>query len=221
MDCASLVLMTVKTIHDPTPHDPREAGPKPEYPQGSISPPGSDAELNPKADHGEQSYTGLNRLVDHVALITGGDSGIGRAVAIAFAREGADLLISYLPEEQGDAEETARWVADAGRRAVLIPGDIRERSHCEKMIATAFEEFDRLDILVNNAAYQMTHDSVDEFSPEELDRTFKTNVYAMFWLCQAALPRLKPGAVIINTASIQAFDPSPELLPYAATKGAI
>jgi NAD(P)-dependent dehydrogenase (short-subunit alcohol dehydrogenase family) len=142
-------------------------------------------------------------------------------VAIAFAREGADLLLSYLPEEQRDADETARWVSDAGRRAVQLPGDLRDHAHCEHMIARAFDEFGRLDILVNNAAFQMAHGRIEEFSPAELERTFTTNVYAMFWLCQLALPRMKAGSVIINTASIQAYDPSPELLPYAATKGAI
>jgi NAD(P)-dependent dehydrogenase (short-subunit alcohol dehydrogenase family) len=126
-----------------------------------------------------------------------------------------------LPEEEVDAAETARWVEEAGRRAVCLPGDIRDEAHCEQMIERAFDEFKRLDILVNNAAFQMTHDSIEEFSTEEFDRTFKTNVYAMFWLCRAALPRMQPGAAIINTASIQAYDPSPNLLAYAATKGAI
>jgi NAD(P)-dependent dehydrogenase (short-subunit alcohol dehydrogenase family) len=213
--------MTTKTIQHPAPHDPRAVGPKPEFKQKSIDHPGSDAELNPKADHGEHSYKGLNRLVDRVALITGGDSGIGRAVAIAFAREGADVVLSYLPEEQRDADETARWVSDAGRRAVLRPGDIRDRAHCERLIDAVLDEFDRFDVLVNNAAFQMSHEDVAEFSVDEFDRTFKTNVYATFWLSQLALPRMKPGAAIINTTSIQAYDPSPELLPYAATKGAL
>jgi NAD(P)-dependent dehydrogenase (short-subunit alcohol dehydrogenase family) len=175
----------------------------------------------PKADHGEESYRGLGRLEDRVALITGGDSGIGRAVAIAFAREGADVLISYLPEEERDAQDTRRWVDRAGRKAVTVAGDIREERHCTALVDRAFAEFGRLDILVNNAAFQSTHDRIDEFSTEEFDRTFKTNVYAMFWLCRAALPRMEAGSAIINTASIQAFDPSPNLLAYAATKGAI
>ena len=209
------------SIHNPQPLDPRQQGPTPEYPQKPIAQPGSDAEMTPQADHGETSYRGLGRLEGRVALITGGDSGIGRAVAIAFAREGADVAISYLPEEEEDAAETRQWVEDAGRRAVTLPGDIQDESHCQRMVETVLSERGRLDILVNNAAYQMSHDSMDEFTTEEFDRTFRTNVYAMFWLCRAALPRMQPGACIINTASIQAFEPSPNLLPYAATKGAI
>jgi NAD(P)-dependent dehydrogenase (short-subunit alcohol dehydrogenase family) len=209
------------TPQDPAVKDPREQGPKPEYPQEPMRPPGSDEEMTPRADHGEESYRGLGRLVDRVALITGGDSGIGRAVALAFAREGADVVISYLPEEERDAQETARWVEDAKRKVVRLPGDIRDESYCRSLVDRTFDEFGRLDILVNNAAYQMTHESIEEFSPEEFDRTFKTNVYAMFWLCRAALPRMKAGATIINTASIQAFDPSPQLLAYAPTKAAI
>jgi NAD(P)-dependent dehydrogenase (short-subunit alcohol dehydrogenase family) len=213
--------MSRTPVQDPERIDPKHAGPKPEHPQKKIDPPGSEAELTPKADHGERTYKGLGRLTDKVALITGGDSGIGRAVAIAFAREGADVLISYLPEEEEDAAETTRWVEDAGRRAVRLPGDIRDEAHCQQMIERAFDEFKRLDVLVNNAAFQMTHDSIEEFSTEEFDRTFRTNVYAMFWLCRAALPRMQPGSSIINTASIQAYDPSPNLLAYASTKGAI
>jgi NAD(P)-dependent dehydrogenase (short-subunit alcohol dehydrogenase family) len=210
-----------RTVQDSQPVDPKTQGPRPDYPQDKIAPPGSDAELTPQADHGEQSYRGLGRLTDRVALITGGDSGIGRAVAIAFAREGADVAISYLPEEQRDAEETATWVRDAGRRVLTLPGDIRDEQHCKSMIGRAFDELGRVDILVNNAAFQRTHESIEEFTTEEFDRTFRTNVYAMFWLCQAAVPKMPPGSVIINTASIQAFDPSPTLLAYAATKGAI
>jgi NAD(P)-dependent dehydrogenase (short-subunit alcohol dehydrogenase family) len=213
--------MSRTSVQDPHRTDPKDAGPKPQHPQKKIDPPGLEAELTPQADHGERTYKGLGRLTNNVALITGGDSGIGRAVAIAFAREGADVLISYLPDEELDAAETARWVEEAGRRAVCLPGDIRDEAHCEQMIERAFDEFKRLDILVNNAAFQMTHDSIEEFSTEEFDRTFKTNVYAMFWLCRAVLPRMQPGAAIINTASIQAYDPSPNLLAYAATKGAI
>ena len=206
---------------DPQLRDPKDQGPTPEYPQQPIDTPGSIQELTPKADHGEESYRGLGRLKDRVALITGGDSGIGRAVAIAYAREGADVLLGYLPEEEEDAADTSRLVEEAGRRAVRLPGDIRDERHCTSMIDRAFDEFGRLDILVNNAAFQMTHDTITELSSEEFDRTFRTNVYAMFWLCRAALPRMKPGSAIINTASIQAYDPSPKLLAYAATKGAI
>ena len=209
------------TVQDPKVKDPRKQEPKPEYDQQKIEHPGHTSEMNVKPDHGEESYRGLGRLTDRVALITGADSGIGRAVAIAFAREGADVAISYLPEEEQDAAETERWVTQAGRRALRLPGDIRNEQHCNQMIDRAFQEFGKLDLLVNNAAFQMTHDKIEEFSTEEFDRTFKTNVYAMFWLCRAALPRMKPGSAIINTASIQAYDPSPNLLPYAATKGAI
>jgi len=178
-------------------------------------------ELTPRADHGEDSYRGLGRLTDRVALITGGDSGIGRAVALAFAREGADVAISYLPEEEQDAQESRRWIEDAGRRALTIPGDISEERHCVAMVERVRNEFGRLDILVNNAAFQMSRESIEEISTDEFDRVFKTNVYAMFWLCRAALPHMEAGGVIINTASIQAYDPSPTLLAYAATKAAI
>ncbi len=173
------------------------------------------------ADHGEESYQGLGRLTGRAALITGADSGIGRAVAIAFAREGADVVLSYLPDEEQDASETARWVRQSGRKAVQMPGDIRDEQHCKKLIERTVAELGHLDILVNNAAYQATHDSLEEFTTEEFDRSFKTNVYAMFWLCRAALPVMQPGSVIINTSSIQAFDPSPNLLSYSPTKAAI
>jgi NAD(P)-dependent dehydrogenase (short-subunit alcohol dehydrogenase family) len=206
---------------DPALADPKDQGPKPEYPQKPIEAPGSDAEMTPPADHGEESYRGLGRLQDRVALITGGDSGIGRAVAIAFAREGAHVALSYLPEEEGDAAETAGWVERANRKALRLAGDIRDERHCVSMVERMYEEFGTLDILVNNAAFQMTHDGIEDFTTEEFDRTFRTNVYAMFWLCRAALPRMKPGSAIINTASIQAFDPSPKLLAYAPTKAAI
>jgi NAD(P)-dependent dehydrogenase (short-subunit alcohol dehydrogenase family) len=204
-----------------TPVDPRTEGPRPEYPQPMIEPPGLEGEMRPPADHGEESYRGLGRLEDRVALITGGDSGIGKAVALAFAREGADVAISYLPVEESDAVDTSKWVEQAGRRAVRLAGDIQDESACIGLVDRTVKELGRLDILVNNAAFQMTHDRIDEFSTEELERTFRTNVYAMFWLCKAALPRMTPGGVIINTASIQAFDPSPNLLLYAATKAAI
>jgi NAD(P)-dependent dehydrogenase (short-subunit alcohol dehydrogenase family) len=208
-------------IQHPSPVDPKPQGPKPEYPQQPIAYPGHEHEMTPRADHGETTYRGLGRLTDRVALVTGGDSGIGRAVALAYAREGADLLVAYLPEEERDADDTCRLVTDAGRRAVKLPGDLRDEGHCTRLVDRAFAEFGRLDILVNNAAFQSTHDQIDEFTTEEFDRTFKTNVYAMFWLCRAALPRMEAGACIINTASIQAFDPSPQLLAYAPTKAAI
>ena len=201
--------------------DPRSAGPKPQYAQRPLEPPGSDADMTPPADHGERTYVGLGRLKGKKALITGGDSGIGRAVAIAFAREGADVAISYLSSEAEDAEEARRWIEASGQRAMTIPGDITDEAHCQKMVAQVVTEFGQLDVLVNNAAFQTTHDSIEEFSTEELDRTFRTNFYATFWLSRAALPLMEAGSSIINTASIQAFDPSPNLLAYAATKAAI
>jgi NAD(P)-dependent dehydrogenase (short-subunit alcohol dehydrogenase family) len=201
--------------------DPKPQGPAPEYPQELIEHPGSIAEMTPRADHGEESYRGLGRLEGKVALITGADSGIGRAVSIAFAREGAHVALSYLPEEQGDAEDTASWIRKAGRKALLLPGDIQQEPHCRTIVDRAFAELGTLDILVNNAAFQSTHESIEEFTTDELDRTFRTNIYAMFWLCRAALPRMQPGSAIINTASIQAYDPSPNLLAYAPTKAAI
>lgn len=208
-------------IQDPETRDPKQEGPKPEYDQEKIAYPGLDSEMTTKADHGEESYLGLGRLTDKVALITGGDSGIGRAVALAFAREGADVAINYLPEEEQDAQQSIHWIEQAGRKAMKIPGDLRDEQFCQRMIDQVFERFGKIDILVNNAAYQSTHDSIEEFTTEEFDRAFKTNVYAMFWLCRAALPRMQPGSVIINTASIQAYDPSPNLLAYAPTKAAI
>jgi NAD(P)-dependent dehydrogenase (short-subunit alcohol dehydrogenase family) len=208
-------------MQDPHPADPRFQGEQPSYPQPAIAPPGSDAEMRPQADHGERSYRGLRRLTDHSALITGGDSGIGRAVAIAFAREGADVAISYMPEEEEDAQETRRWVEEAGRRVLLLPGDIQDERHCISMVDRVFDEFGRLDSLVNNAAFQRTYEAIEHVSTDEFDRTFRTNVYAMFWLCRAALPRMKPGNTIINTASIQSYDPSAPLLAYAPTKAAI
>ena len=200
--------------------DPRHQYPAPPYPQGLQDHPGSDQKMTPTADHGETSYRGSGKLVGRKALITGGDSGIGRAIALAFAREGADVLISYLNEEK-DARETVRLVEEAGRKAVAVKGDIQEEAHCQQLVKQAVDEFGQLDILVNNAAFQMNHDSFLDITTEEFDRTFRTNVYAMFFLCKAALPILKPGGSIINTTSIQAYQPEPSLLAYAATKAAI
>ncbi|MEV4315607.1 SDR family oxidoreductase [Actinocrispum sp. NPDC049592] len=178
--------------------------------------------MGPQPDHGEKTYRGSDRLAGCKAVITGGDSGIGRAVALAFAREGADVLISYLAEEQSDAEQTAELVLDAGRQAVLVPGDIREEAHCRQIVDRAVAEFGRIDVLVNNAAYQMSQDDgLVGISTEQFDRVLKTNLYALFWLCKAAVPHMAPGAAIINTSSIQAFQPSPELLDYAVTKAGI
>lgn len=200
--------------------DPREKEPKPPFPKQPQEPPGLESEMTPAPDYGEDSYRGSGRLAGKAAIITGGDSGIGRAVALAFAREGADVLISYLNEEE-DARETARVVEKAGRKCLTVPGDIREEAHCREIVHRATEEFGRLDILVNNAAFQMTHESIQELTAEEFDRTFRTNVYAMFYLCKAALPLMKKGGSIINTASIQAYQPTSQLLAYASTKGAI
>jgi NAD(P)-dependent dehydrogenase (short-subunit alcohol dehydrogenase family) len=213
--------MSSRSPQNPNVADPKNQGTKPEYPQPPIQRPGSIEEMRPRADHGEESYKGLGRLRGRAAIITGGDSGIGRAVAIAFAREGADVLISHLAEEQKDANDTSQWIRKAERKAVTVAGDIQDELHCVEIVERAMDEFGRVDILVNNAAFQATHESIEEFSTEEFDRTFKTNIYAMFWLCRAALPRMKPGSVILNTASIQAFHPSPTLLAYAATKAAI
>jgi NAD(P)-dependent dehydrogenase (short-subunit alcohol dehydrogenase family) len=183
-------------------------------------PPGTQSEMRPKPDCGEESYVGSGRLAGKAAVITGGDSGIGRAVAIAYAREGADVLISYL-EEDDDAQETARLVEDAGRKAVLVRGDISDAQHCRDIVASAVEEFGRVDILVNNAAYQMTHESLEEIPDEEWDYTFATNVSAMFHLCKAAVPHMAPGSSIIGSSSVNSDMPSPTLAPYAATKAAI
>ena len=201
-------------------HDPTRAQPAPPFPEQEQEPPGSESQMRPLADHGESSYVGNDRLTDKVALITGADSGIGRAVAIAFAREGADVLCSYW-KEHDDAAETERLVQEAGRRCVTVAGDIGDREHCRSLVERAADELGGLDVLVNNAAYQMAYDSFLEIPPDEIEFVFRTNVIAMFHLCQAAVPRMPEGSTIINTTSIQAAQPSPELLHYAATKGAI
>jgi NAD(P)-dependent dehydrogenase (short-subunit alcohol dehydrogenase family) len=182
--------------------------------------PGVQSEMSPVPDCGESSYRGSGKLTGKAAVITGADSGIGRAVAIAFAREGADVLISYLSEDS-DAKETARFVEEAGQKAVLVAGDVSEPQHCRDIIATAVREFGKVDILVNNAAYQMTHESLDEITDEEWDYTFRTNVGAMFSLAKAALPHMSPGSSIIGSSSVNSDMPSPTLAPYAATKAAI
>ncbi|MEM5436094.1 SDR family oxidoreductase [Paraburkholderia diazotrophica] len=195
--------------------------PAPPFPsQQQQSVPGRTAPMQPQPDHGEESYTGSGRLSGKAAIITGGDSGIGRAIAIAFAREGADVLIAYLDEDE-DAEETKRWIEKAGRRAVLVRGDITDSRHCDAIVDRAVKEFGKLDVLVNNAAYQMTYDSLDDISDEEWDRTFDTNIGAMFRLSRKAVRHMKEGGSIINTTSINADKPNPGLLAYATTKGAI
>jgi hypothetical protein len=194
--------------------------PEPPFPDQPQEMPGTIEAMTPRPDHGEGSYKGSGRLQDKKAVITGGDSGIGRAVAIAFAREGADVLISYLCEDE-DAQDTARLVEEAGCKAVLFPGDISDAGHCRALVAKAVEEFGRIDILVNNAAHQDTFKSIDEISDEEWDHTFRTNIHAMFYITKAAVPHMRPGSSIINTTSVQADSPSQELLAYATTKGAI
>ncbi|MEU4739790.1 SDR family oxidoreductase [Actinosynnema sp. NPDC023658] len=187
-----------------------------------IKYPGLTDDVDPTPDHGEQTYRGTGRLTDKRALITGGDSGIGRAVALAFAREGADVLISYLPEEEKDARDTARLVEEAGRKAVTVPGDLVEESQCAAVVARAVEEFGGIDVLVSNAAFQMSQGGgLLDITTEQFDRVMKTNVYAMFWLCKAAVPHMPEGSSIITTSSIQGFQPSFELLDYATSKAAI
>ncbi|AGJ59104.1 short-chain dehydrogenase/reductase SDR [Streptomyces sp. PAMC 26508] len=178
--------------------------------------------MDPPPDHGEDSYRGHELLLDRKAVVTGGDSGIGRAVALAFAREGADVLLTFLPEEESEAEETARLVEQAGRRAVPVECDIREEGACLALVERAVSEFGRIDVLVNNAAYQMSQpDGIAAISTAQFDRVVRTNLYGMFWLCKAALPHIPSGGSIINTTSVQAYKPSPHLLDYAMTKGAI
>ncbi len=192
----------------------------PNPPQQQERTPGREGPMRPQADHGEESYRGSGRLAGKKAIITGGDSGIGRAVAIAYAREGADVLIAYLNEDE-DAQETAKWVEQAGQRPVLFRGDIGKPDQCRALVAKAVEAFGRVDILVNNAAYQMSHESLDEISDEEWDMTFAVNIGAMFRITKAALPHMKSGGSIINTASVNVDKPRPTLVPYAATKAAI
>ncbi|MEU6387891.1 SDR family oxidoreductase [Streptomyces sp. NPDC046939] len=183
-------------------------------------PPGLTSAMDPRPDHGEESYRGSGRLTGKTAVITGGDSGIGRAVAIAYAREGADLMISYLDEHE-DAEETRRWVEEAGRRCVLVPGDVADPAHCRSIVATAVEEFGRVDVLVSNAAFQMTRESVGDIPDEEWDRTLAINLSAFFHLTKAAVPHMRPGSVIIGTTSVNSDTPPPQLLPYNVTKAGI
>jgi NAD(P)-dependent dehydrogenase (short-subunit alcohol dehydrogenase family) len=189
-------------------------------PEQQQSRPGFEREMTPRPDHGEDSYRGAGKLAGKAAVITGGDSGIGKAVAIAYAREGADVLIVYLSEDD-DAQDTARLVEAAGRRCVLMPGDLADKAFCRSVIERAMEEFGQIDVLVNNAAQQMTYESIEDIPDEEWDRTFAVNITAMFHLCKAAVPHMKPGASIINTSSVNSDKPSPNLLAYATTKGAI
>ncbi len=195
--------------------------PRPEsQPAQQQQVPGTLGEMDPKPDHGEESYRGSGRLTGKAAVITGGDSGIGRAVAIAFAREGADVLISYLNEHE-DAKDTAKYVEEAGRKCVLVPGDLADRAHQKTIIPKAVEEFGRVDVLVNNAAFQMSHDSIEEISDDEWDHTVALNLTAMFTLTKDAIPHMQPGASIINSSSVNSDNPSPNLIAYAMTKAGI
>jgi NAD(P)-dependent dehydrogenase (short-subunit alcohol dehydrogenase family) len=189
-------------------------------PEQQQSPPGTERQMDPVPDHGEETYRGSGRLAGKAAVITGADSGIGKAVAIAFAREGADVLISYLSEHD-DARDTGRWVEQAGRRAVLVPGDLSDPACCRAVIAKAVEEFGRVDILVSNAAFQMTHEALEEISDEEWDYTLALNLSAMFHLCKAAIPHMRPGSSIIGSSSVNSDTPTPKLLPYDVTKAGI
>ena len=200
--------------------DPKNKYPKPPFKSQSQPWPGLAGKMVPVPDHGEKSYKGSGRLNGRKALITGGDSGMGRAAAIAYAREGADVAINYLAAEEEDAEEVIDLIKDAGRKAIAIPGDIRDEVFCKNLVDEAFKSLGGLDIIVNNAARQQTHESILDISTEQFDWTMKTNIYAPFWIIKAALPYLKPGSVIIGTTSEQAYDPSPDLYDYAQTKAA-
>jgi NAD(P)-dependent dehydrogenase (short-subunit alcohol dehydrogenase family) len=202
--------------------NPQDKYPRPPFPKQNQSTPGTEEQMNPIADHGEKSYVGSGKLTGRKAIITGGDSGIGKAVAIAFAREGASVLISYLDSvEDKDAEDTAALVREAGGEAVLIKGDIRNEEHCKFIVEEAVKAFGQIDILVNNAAFQMSRKDLQEIPSDEWERTFDTNINAMFFMCKAAEPHMKPGSNIINTTSVNAYSPSQVLLHYAATKAAI
>ena len=201
--------------------DPRAVGPKPPFPNQEQTHPGTVRKLNPPADHGEDSYLGTGKLHGRAAIVTGADSGIGRAVAIAFAKEGADVVLSYLSEEEADAAEVVSCITKAGRKAVAVPGDIREPEYSKMLVETALKEFGRLDIVVNNAGFQMAHEKLEEIPLDEVKQTFDTNIFGTFALTQAALKELKPGSSILNTTSIQAYEPSETLVAYAATKAAV
>ncbi|AWV33229.1 SDR family oxidoreductase [Paenibacillus sp. FSL H7-0716] len=205
------------TMQDPTTQYTK-AGP--EFQQQQEEP-GLQKKMNPVPDTGEDTYKGTGRLTGRKALVTGADSGIGRAVAIAFAREGADIVLSYMPEEEEDAKQVVKLVQEAGRTAIAIPGDLKEEAYCEQLVDTAVKELGGIDILANIAGKQQFVPDIADLTTKHFDDTFKTNVYAMFWLCKAAVKHMQPGSTIINTSSIQAYNPSPILLDYATTKAAI
>jgi NAD(P)-dependent dehydrogenase (short-subunit alcohol dehydrogenase family) len=200
--------------------DPTTKHPAPPFKEQSQAWPGLARDMHPRPDHGETSYKGSGRLAGRKALITGGDSGMGRAAAIAYAREGADVAINYLPAEEEDAKEVIELIKAEGRKGIAIPGDLRDEAFCKKMIKDAVDALGGLDILVNNAGRQQANESISDISSEDFDATMKTNIYAPFWTIKAALPHLKPGSVIIGTTSEQAYDPSPDLYDYAQTKAA-
>ena len=201
--------------------DPVTQYPQPPFPKQHQNEPGLAQDMSPKPDHGEESYRGSGRLKGRKALVTGADSGIGRAAAIAFAREGADVVLSYLPSEEADAKEVISLIEKAGQKAVAVPGDISVEANCTALVEKAVEALGSIDILVNNAGKQINVDDIAELTTEQMQQTFATNVYAMVWLSKAALPHMPKGASIINTTSIQAYQPSPGLLDYAMTKAAI
>jgi NAD(P)-dependent dehydrogenase (short-subunit alcohol dehydrogenase family) len=201
--------------------DPRKEGPKPPFPEQKQSHPGMARRMDPPADHGEHTYVGTGKLLGQVAIVTGADSGIGRAVAIAFAKEGADVVLSYLPEEESDALAASVIIHEAGQKALRLPGDIGSADYAKSLVSAAMKEFGHLDIVVNNAGFQMTHESIVDIPLEEFEHTFRTNVFGTFFLSQAALPKMEAGSSIINTTSIQAFEPGEQLIAYAATKAAI
>jgi NAD(P)-dependent dehydrogenase (short-subunit alcohol dehydrogenase family) len=205
----------------PPTRDPRTKYPAGPFPEQRQPWPALASKMTPRPDHGETSYRGSGRLTGRRALLTGGDSGIGRAAAIAFAREGADVAINYLPAEEPDAREVVALIRQAGRKAVALPADIRTREACETLVADAVRQLGGLDILVNNAAYQQSKESIFDVSDEQFDQTFKTNIYAPFRISKAAIPHMRPGSVIINTASVNSYDPEEELLDYGSTKGAV
>ena len=190
------------------------------FPQQKQEQPGLTGPMEPQPDHGEKSYVGSGRLAGKRALITGGDSGIGRAVAIAFAREGADVAITYLPEEADDAEDTSAWIEMAGQKSLLLPGDLMDEQHCSSLVSRVVDELGGLDIVVLNAAYQKARDGLENLETDEFDRVFRTNLYSTMWIAREAIPHLSPGSTIITTSSIQAFNPSPDLIDYAMTKAA-
>jgi NAD(P)-dependent dehydrogenase (short-subunit alcohol dehydrogenase family) len=202
------------------PTDPTTAHHEDGFPAQGQEQPGLTDEMRPEPDHGERSYHGSLRLAERSTLITGGDSGIGRAVAIAFAREGADVALTYMPEEQDDADETVRWVAEAGGRTLPLPGDLRDEEFCRDIVEHTVGEFGGLDVLVLNAAYQKDRDSLASLETDEMERVFRTNLYSQMFIARAAIPHMEPGASIAVTTSIQAFNPSPSLIDYAMTKAA-